>query len=306
MLYNNKFLGNIANYLILIHIKEVIKFLIKVSTIIFCMINFAYGEVFETNSLIEFEKAAETADKDSLIIFDVQEVLMIANDQILTPLYREDYKVLRDKLIANHNSRQQEDLFSIILKEYQTIIVDSSLLKTLDILKSKRVKTIALTSGYTGKYGVIKSREDLRLERLKKIGIDFSDSFPLKRSKIALKLKGASKLHSPIYKDGIIFTTRLSKGEVLKSFLERIKFKPKKIIFVDNKLKNIKSVESYCEEQGIIFTGFFYNFIRSKPKVPLNRAIAEYQFKILQQNHRWISDQEASSELMKYQSTQEM
>ncbi|RYE05750.1 MAG: DUF2608 domain-containing protein [Rickettsiaceae bacterium] len=275
-----------------------IKFLIKVSITIILMSHVVYGQIIETNSLIEFEQTAATADKDSLVIFDVQEVLMVANDQILTPLYKADRKVLKDKIITNYSPKQQEELFSILLKEYQTNIVDNALLKTLKELKHKEIKTIALTSGYTGKYGVIKSREDLRIERLKKIGVDFSYSFPSHTSKITLQLKSTDKIRIPMYKAGIVFASRFSKGEVLAAFLEKIKYKPKKIIFVDNQLKNIQSVEKYCDEQGILFTGFFYNFIRSKPKLPLNQEIAKYQFKILEQERRWVSDQQAHLELM--------
>lgn len=271
-----------------------IKKLLKLSILVALISNKTVtAGIIETNSLEPFENAAETATNDTLIIFDVQEVLIVAKDQILTPLYKDDYRVIKDRIISTYPHDQQIKLFSTILSEYQTEIVDHKIVKTLENLKQKGIKAIALTSGYTGSYGVIKSREDLRLKRLNEIGISFKDSFPNIAPLIFLHLEGVNSKHLPMFKDGVIFACRLSKGEVLKAFLNEVNYKPKKIIFVDNQLKNMKSVESYCQEEGIEFIGFHYNFIRSKPKLALNKKVVQYQFKVLERDHRWLSDKEA-------------
>jgi len=270
--------------------------------LIFIALNMSYlasASIIETNSLKSFETAAEAAGKDTIVIFDVQEVLMVAADQILSPLYKTDFKIIKDRIIANYTPADQEKLFSTILKEYETENVDVTLIKTLEDLKSKGVKALALTSGYTGKYGVIESREDLRLKRLKRIGINFKDSFPNVDPIIFLHLKGAAPKHTPMFKDGVLFACRLSKGEVLKAFLNHISYKPRQIIFVDNQLKNLKAVEEYCVDEGIDYVGFHYNFVRSKQKNKLNKRIVNYQFKTLEERNIWLSDKEAHKQLSK-------
>ena len=257
------------------------------------------ANIVETNSLVPFEDAAESADKDTIVIFDVQEVLMVAKDQILTPLYKSDFRTIKDRIIATYSLHDQERLFSIILRNYETENVDPTLIKTLEDLKLKGVKALALTSGYTGKYGVIESRENLRLERLKKIGINFKDSFLNVEPIIFLHLKGADPKYLPMFKDGVLFACRLSKGEVLKAFLQKVNYKPKKIIFVDNQLKNIEDVEAYCADEAIEFTGFHYNFVRSKGKTELDKNLVDYQFKTLEERGIWLSDGEARSQLVK-------
>ena len=277
-----------------------IKNLFKCSFFVFyCMSYQATAEIIETSSLKHFEEAAEAADNNTIVIFDVQEVLMVATDQILSPLYKSDFRIIKNRLVANYSSADQEKLLSIILKEYETENVDITLLKTLDELRRKSIKTLALTSGYTGKYGVIENRVDLRLERLKKIGIDFKGSFPNVKPIIFSNLKGANPKHLPMFKDGVLFACRLSKGEVLKAFLKQINYKPQKIIFVDNELKNIKAVEQYCASEGIEYVGFHYNFIRSKLKNKLNTDIVNYQFETLEKHNIWLSDKEVREQLSK-------
>lgn len=139
--------------------------------------------------------------------------------------------------------------------------MDPNILNILADIQSKQIKAIALTSGYTGKFGYIEKREDLRIEKLKEVGISFKDSFPEIEPIIFDNIKKADPKHYPMFKEGIVFACRLPKGEVLQSFLTQAKFTPKKIIFVDNKLKNIKSVQEFCENAKIDFHGFHYTFL---------------------------------------------
>ncbi len=90
-------------------IKNLLKSLVFV---IFIAIYSVSANIIETNSLIPFEEAAESANKDTIVIFDVQEVLMVAKDQILSPLYKSDFRTIKDKIIANYSQHDQERLFS--------------------------------------------------------------------------------------------------------------------------------------------------------------------------------------------------
>jgi len=62
-----------------------------------------------------------------------------------------------------------------------------------------------------------------------------------------------------LYKNNIIFTGNNDKGDTLLCFLDTIGYHPKKIIFIDDKLKNIHSVETALMRRQIPFIGIRYS-----------------------------------------------
>lgn len=61
-----------------------------------------------------------------------------------------------------------------------------------------------------------------------------------------------------IYHHGIIFGANNDKGKILLHCLKQLDHSPEKIIFVDDKEKNIKSVERAAQQAGIEFIGLHY------------------------------------------------
>jgi hypothetical protein len=92
----------------------------------------------------------------------------------------------------------------------------------------------------------------------------------------------------------LIFAAKRPKGEILGKFLSLSKLKPGKIIFVDNQLKNVLSVEEKCKELDIDYTGIHFTKLHNKPSTQLDKKIAEKKFEILLAESRWIDDNEAS------------
>jgi hypothetical protein len=97
----------------------------------------------------------------------------------------------------------------------------------------------------------------------------------------------------PIFEDGMLLNGQESKGDVLKAFLETIpQYKFKKIIFVDNQLDNVKSVDKMCGDLGTEYVGIEYGYAETKKRPPLDVEKAKKQFKILIEEKRWVSDKE--------------
>ncbi len=61
-----------------------------------------------------------------------------------------------------------------------------------------------------------------------------------------------------LYLDGIIFSGNYDKGEMIVNWFKATKYKPKKVIFIDDKLKNIKSVEAALHKRDYPFIGIRY------------------------------------------------
>jgi FMN phosphatase YigB (HAD superfamily) len=69
------------------------------------------------------------------------------------------------------------------------------------------------------------------------------------------------------YVNGILFCDGYYKGLALKAFLEgRPDLKVKKIVFIDDKLKNIESVKAAAQELGINFVGMRYGYTDARAK----------------------------------------
>ncbi len=111
---------------------------------------------------------------------------------------------------------------------------------------------------------------DRTIKQLHHLGIDFIHSAPHK-SHIDLPT------HVPtLYKEGVIFANCKSKSKALLAFFNHINFWPTKIIFIDDKLKNLEDVEQAVTELGIQFLGIRYG--RTDGKVEnFDHAAAEKQ-----------------------------
>jgi hypothetical protein len=256
-------------------------------------INFSLAEISTVTSLDPIAKAIKYAPPGTLVIFDVKEVLVTNHDQIVSHSYKSDLVLTKKRILETYGSKKAADLFSIILMQQQLDVVDPHIFDILSDIKKRDFKVIALTSGYTGKYGRIKSREDFRIHMLKEHGFDFSNSFPNIAPVIFKDIEALDPKSPPLYKSGVVFAARVSKGIVLEEFLEHAYFKPNNIIFVDNKRKNLLSVQEFCNSANIKFSGFEYLAVENRPKRPIDQNRVAMQFKILETNGKWLGDEEA-------------
>ena len=172
-------------------------------------------------------------------------------------------------------------------------LIDKYILTIVNSLKEKHIKTMLLTKAKTGSFGKIPSLVDWKIDVLKNFGIDFSWS-SLAYNQITFYEFENKKLRCfPVYKRNAIFTAEMSKGAVLESFLNKINWHPKQIVFIDDKIENLESVQAFCDKFGILFTGYHYTKMKSVEATPLNKDRADFQFKILDEQDKWLSDDEA-------------
>lgn len=86
-------------------------------------------------------------------------------------------------------------------------------------------------------------------DQLTHVGIDF------KRTPVPEELKS---LKADYFFNGIIFAKHIPKGDLLKILFKDLNYTPSLILFVDDKLEQVKSVEEALKEAGIPFIGFWY------------------------------------------------
>ncbi len=245
-------------------------------------------DITETSNLVPIESAIQQADSDTLVIFDVDDVLIMPTDEFAfkPPVRNELVKQLKRK----YSKDQLKDLWSIIFERRNVKLVDPSLLKMIRDLEARKIPTVALTSWWTGIYGKISRMEDLRFKDLDQVGISFTRTSPFKEEMTFPEFKTEDGI--PMVKFGVILTALSDKGSILKLALQRAKLLFKKIIFIDDDLRNLQSVEKICHEMGIGFQGFQYTAVNLVPLPKLEKEKEALRFKILETEHKWLSDEE--------------
>lgn len=243
-------------------------------------------------SFNDIRSELDKVDQDTLVIFDVDDVLLTYHDMVLRPCgarFRPDsWKDIDPKEIPQ--------LISIMLNEGKIILVEPTTPHIVNKLRNQGAKIMALTAARTGKFGVIKNAEDWRLTILKGFDLDFSKSSPA--TQLIYFDDGAKKENDySVFKDGILFLgdEKNTKGALLVQFLDKLQWKPKRVIFFDDKMSHLKSVETALNEAKIPFQGYHYQGVETLPGA-LNEQIAEVQFSYLRKNHKWLSDLEAKKE----------
>lgn len=246
-----------------------------------------FSTIHEVKDLALFEQEATQLDSNSLVLFDIDYTILTPKDAALKPCGR----ALRKKYLSGLEKVRRERLLSITALEGEEELVDCEFPSLIKSMQSKNILVLGLTAIESGSFGKISYLENWRLSQLKKFGIEFS--FVNHKNCISLE----DGFSGALFKDGVIFTNQHRKGEVLALFLERAQIKPKKILFIDDSLEQIKGVEIVTEGMGAEFMGFHYK-AKSLNSCEFDEKLGEFQFQHLIDNEVWLSDEKAKRLLL--------
>lgn len=252
----------------------------------------AQQDIALIESFDEIRIELDNANPDVLVIFDVDDVLIASEDMVLRPCGSS----FRPQSWKDIDSQKVPHLLSIMFSESEVRLVESSASQLIKNLQNRRVKTLALTAARTGRFGVIDNAEDWRISVLKRFGIDFEKSFSTIEP-IYFDKKASKKAEYSLFKSGVLFlgNEQNTKGELLAQFLTKLKWKPKKVIFLDDRRSNLISSAIALNQMNIPFQGYEYRGAWNLPG-EFNEQVAEIQFAHLRKNHKWLSDSEARKE----------
>ena len=252
-------------------------------------------EVYDLNAI---KDTIKTIDQNGLIIFDVDDVLIMPSpeDDFRHPYRLELFKLIIDKI--NNNPYNLEVLQSILLANRKQVLIDPYIIKIFEILNTCKTPTIALTAMGTGKFGVIPSMEEIRIKELNKVRISFVSLAPLKGRNLFEDLKNIPKFLDepkgiPSLDSGIVFTAGIDKAITLEYIFKTYNYYPKTIIFVDDLLYNLESLQHLANKLNINFYGFYYKAVSLVPlPVIQDKKLEQLRFSILEKEHRWIDYEE--------------
>ena len=228
------------------------------------------NSITQSRNLIKIKKILQGAvNCNTLVIFDIDDVL-------ITPIHNHDFwhpnqEQLLQKIKRQSASEPMNFLDSTSISTTQYRLVDQEIIDIFAYLKKHYVPTIALTAMGTGSFGVIDKLEDLRIKTLQDMGIDLTTLTTFDGQILANELKGVNivfptSIGIPMLKDGIIFTAGIDKGTVLEYMLCKKKYYPQTIIFIDDNLLNVESLEKLCIKLQINFYGFHYVAVSLMPR----------------------------------------
>ncbi|MFC1842511.1 DUF2608 domain-containing protein [Candidatus Dependentiae bacterium] len=195
--------------------------------------------IFESDDLNDIHKyigknSKKNAVKNIIVIFDIDNTVSenFADLDSWIP-HKIDY--LQNKGVS------QNDAKSLVLSAYFTMqdFTDMTPIgnspKIIKNLQCKKIPVMALTNRSI-------PIADRTIVQLKDINIDFVKTSPYKKE-LLLPLK-----YNVRFSNGVIFTASNDKGQALIAFLKKTGYKPKKVIFIDDKLKHVKSVERALDQ----------------------------------------------------------
>lgn len=258
------------------------------------------ANIQQVSSLKVLEDQIKRLESDTLVIFDVDEVLFTDHDAILKPIGDPlKIQIFNEHYAKARSEREREKIthvLSLPLTMAKKELVESSIPAIIQQLQKRSIKVIALTSCPTKPFGIIKNFEAWRLNHLEEFGIDFSGSFP-HLDRLALEKLSSNYSSSPVYYRGVLFAEGFSKADVLQAFLNAAHFKPKKVIFIDDMYCHLQQMEIKLKRLGIPYQGYYYVKVQKDSANDLNEEVARFQFDYLFEHQQWLSDQEAAMQL---------
>lgn len=210
------------------------------------------GRIEECHSI---ETIASEIEADTLVLFDIDKTALITSTQLGSPAWFDHLKI---KILQwGLPSEAVVPLVCKVMQKTPHIAVEEATAPLISKLQEEGHLVFALTARLK------EAPWDPHFDRtthnhLKSAGIDFE--------KTQLPDHFCKRKHPPSFAYGIIFTSWRPKGPVLKHFLEEMAHRPSKVVFVDDQIDFLHSVEQSLAEMKIPFVGFHYRYCEKQFK----------------------------------------
>lgn len=214
-------------------------------------------------------------DPSTLVVFDVDSVLIIPKPVELHPSIFEKYDNIVNKLFDPLSKLQKHFLNHNIVAS-PAMLVEQLCVSFIKELQEKKIPVTALTAAKKGRFnkeGI--DFHNIRYNQLNSLGIDFSKN--LFKDDDFTNLKDTYGDYPGIRK-GIIYSCGLDneKGTVLCAFLAKNK-NVNKVVLFDDKLKHLNSVAKSLKDNfpKIQLLNFHYQGVK---KLKLSENVSQKQF----------------------------
>lgn len=230
-------------------------------------------------------QAAPYIDKDTLVIFDIDNTIMETKQTLGSNQWFE-YRIG----VYKSKGMNEFDALENALHEWMAAqhitevkLVEPCISDFIKDLQEKNITIIGLTTRGLG-------LSTCTFHQLQRLSVDLSKTSPSQK-----EIHFINGKEGVLFRKGILFTAGTQKGKALDTLLSQIGFHPKKILFINDKRKHLEAVEIVYEDSNTVFTGLRYGYLDEKVK-NFAPEIADLQFS---QFGQIISDAKAKKILEK-------
>lgn len=235
------------------------------------------AQITQVNDMEEVFSYFNDADSNTLAIFDVDMVLIQPSDPAYQMVNMKRFSTISKRIMKEVPADKLMMFLSLMTVGSEPVLVDDRAPQYLQKIIQKGIPAMALTANLTGSFGVIKNMEQWRVNTLRSLGIDFSKAAPYQSSLVFDDLDSYRGNYST-YLDGILFVngTVVSKGDAFLSFLKKTNVYPNKIIFIDDREDNLRSLETAIQklDKSIEYHGIHFLGAQKYP----SKLISEDEF----------------------------
>ena len=264
--------------------------------VIFLICRSLSAEIRTIQSLNEALTEFDLLDNQALVIFDVDETLIVAQDKIRRKILNHDLnefiKKSFDDLLVNDDHKER--LESIRKLMTMRSLLEQSSPDIIKNLQARGIRVIALSDLHVGKYGVIDNLEAWRFKQLSDLGIDLSIH---NATDIVFKNLPLTRNHYPVMYKGIFLTAySCSKGVAIKALIDELGLKPSRVLFLDDRMNHVKSVDMEMAKWEIPCIAYHYRAFELLDN-SVDIEIARLQYQYLMTHEIWLSDVDAKKRL---------
>ena len=228
------------------------------------------AEIKEIHQISQLETMTGPLKSSDWLLFDIDYTLTEPSEPILQmAVIKQNKERFRNEL-AKFTDEQKLLVPVLMVTQVESQLTEPSVPNLIQKLQHQGIPVLGFTAVDTSLIPGIGSIPTWRVNELKRLGINFHSTTSLvPKEKIEFKEFPCFRGTFPLYRDGILYSNVTpSKGSVLKAFLSKIDQTPSKIIFVDDSLENLQSVEAELQNLGISYLGIHYKAQADTTKLP--------------------------------------
>lgn len=257
---------------------------IFVSILIFGFLSLSHSLSAKIVETCYFDDIFAEIDQQTLVLVDIDDTLINTTSMLGNTSWW-NYFVSKIKNAHLPLEVVRPDINEVIRKILFNVpmgLIESHIANSIKKLQTQGISVFALT-GRSMKADYLNRPDLFTHETLNNLGIDFA-------------ITSVPEYHDaktcPFFSYGIIFTDHQNKGPFLKEFLSSMDFCPKKVVFIDDNLIQMKSVEDTLALMGIPFVGFRYGRL-DKIHRSFDPLLVNIQLEALIKDDLVLSDEEA-------------
>jgi hypothetical protein len=233
--------------------------------------NILSAEIKEINQMRDLERVLSPITPSDWVLFDIDYTLTEPTHPALQmSVIKQNKQRFKDEL-AKFSEKEKPLIPVLMVTQVPNQLTDKTVPAMIQKLQAKDVPILGFTAIDTAIIPGIGPIPRWRANELKKFGINFypAETSPFPKHQIAFTEFPSFRETYPLYSDGILYANVTpAKGAVLIAFLKKASKKPSQIIFVDDSLENLQSVETELAKQGIPFLGIHYKVQVDETKLP--------------------------------------